>query len=41
LINAMIAADTMTGYKGHRVEAIDHGKVQELLRFHRMLTGGP
>ncbi len=38
LINALIAADTMTGQKGHRVEAIDHGKLQELLRFHRMLV---
>jgi hypothetical protein len=28
VINALIAADTMTGYKGHRVEAIDHDKVQ-------------
>ena len=34
----VIAADTMTGQKGHRVEAIDHGKLQELLRFHRMLV---
>jgi D-aminopeptidase len=38
VINALIAADTMTGYKGHRVEAIDHEKVRALLRFHRMLV---
>jgi D-aminopeptidase len=38
LVNAMIAADTMTGYKGHRVEAIDHEKLRALLRFHHMLT---
>jgi L-aminopeptidase/D-esterase-like protein len=38
VINALIAADTMTGYKGHRVEAIDHDKVQALLRFHHMLV---
>ena len=38
LINALIAAETMTGYKGHRVEAIDHKKLQEVLRAHHMLV---
>jgi D-aminopeptidase len=38
LINALIAAETMTGVKGHRVEAIGHKKVQELLRLHHMLV---
>jgi len=38
VVNALVAADTMTGYKGHRVEAIDHEKLQALLRFHHMLV---
>ncbi len=36
MVNALIAADTMTGYKRHRVEAIDHEKSQALLRLHQM-----
>jgi D-aminopeptidase len=38
VINALIAADTMTGYMGHRADPIDHEKVRALLRLHHMLT---
>jgi D-aminopeptidase len=38
VVNALFAADTMTGYKGHRAEAIDHDKVLALLRYHHMLV---
>jgi hypothetical protein len=30
-------AETMTGYRGHKVEAIDHDRLIALLRIHKML----
>ncbi len=37
VINAMVAADTMTGVDGHTVEALPIARVQEILRkYHRM-----
>ena len=32
IINAMIAAETMTGFKGARVDAIPHDRVREILK---------
>jgi len=37
ILNALIAAETMTGWNGHRAEALDHGRVQEILRAHGRL----
>jgi L-aminopeptidase/D-esterase-like protein len=34
IINAMVAAETMAGYDGHRSDAIPHDKLQEILRLH-------
>lgn len=38
IVNALVAADTMTGIDGHRVEAIDHNKLREILRKYNRLT---
>jgi D-aminopeptidase len=38
VINALIAADTMIGFQGHKAEAIDHGQVQSLLEAHNVLV---
>lgn len=38
VINALIAARTMTGYQGHKADAIDHDQLQALLRAHGMLV---
>jgi L-aminopeptidase/D-esterase-like protein len=38
IINALVAAETMTGVDGHRVEAIDHNKLREVLRKYNRLT---
>ena len=35
IINAMIAAETMTGVDGRRVDAIPHDKVRELMKTYR------
>jgi len=32
IINALVAAETMTGVEGHRVEAIPHERVRELMK---------
>jgi D-aminopeptidase len=37
VINALVAAKTMTGNEGSRVEAIDHPKLREILRKYRRL----
>ncbi len=39
VLNALVAAETMTGWMGHRVEALDHGRLRELLRAHGRLAG--
>jgi L-aminopeptidase/D-esterase-like protein len=38
IVNALVAADTMTGVDGHRVEAIDHNKLREILRKYNRLA---
>jgi L-aminopeptidase/D-esterase-like protein len=38
VINAMIAADTMTGYDGHTVYALPHDKLREVLKKYNRLS---
>jgi D-aminopeptidase len=38
VINAMIAAETMTGMKGHTVMALPHDQVQALLKKYNRLA---
>ena len=38
IVNALVAARTMTGYRGHTVEALPHGRLREILREHRRLV---
>jgi L-aminopeptidase/D-esterase-like protein len=38
IINAMIAAETMTGIDGHTLEAIPHARLQEVLRRYNRLV---
>jgi L-aminopeptidase/D-esterase-like protein len=40
IVNAMIAARTMTGIDGHRLVAIDHARLREILRRHGRLEAG-
>jgi len=35
IINALIAAQPMTGYQGHKVAAIDHQALIKLLKEHK------
>jgi D-aminopeptidase len=37
IINAMVAARTMTGIDGHRLVAIDHARLQQILARHNRL----
>lgn len=37
ILNAMVGAETMTGYQGHRVEALPHERVREVLRKYNRL----
>jgi D-aminopeptidase len=37
IINALVAGRDMTGHKGRSVKAIDHGRLQEILRQHNRL----
>ena len=37
VVNAMIAADTVTGIKGHTVIALPHDRLRELLKKHNRL----
>jgi D-aminopeptidase len=37
IINALIAGRDMTGHKGRSVKAIDHGRLQDILREHNRL----
>jgi len=32
IVNALVAAETMTGYQGHRAVAIDHDALREVLK---------
>ena len=34
LVNALVAAETMTGIDGHRAEAISHDALRDVLRKH-------
>jgi len=38
IINAMIAARPMTGYRGHKAAAIDHAALIKLLKEHRVIV---
>jgi D-aminopeptidase len=38
VINAMVAADTMTGYDGHTVTALPHEKLREVLKKYNRLA---
>jgi L-aminopeptidase/D-esterase-like protein len=40
IVNALVAARTMTGYGGHRVVALPHDRVREILRRHSRLASG-
>jgi L-aminopeptidase/D-esterase-like protein len=37
IANAMVAAETMTGYQGHTVHALPHDKLQDVLRKYNRL----
>jgi D-aminopeptidase len=39
ILNALIAAETMTGWNGNRVIALDHDRLREILRAHGRLNG--
>ena len=32
IVNALVAADTMTGINGYRVEALPHDRLREVIR---------
>jgi L-aminopeptidase/D-esterase-like protein len=38
ILNALVAAETMTGWNGRRVVALDHARLQEILRAHGRLN---
>ncbi len=38
IVNALVAARTMTGYEGRTVEALPHERLREILREHRRLV---
>jgi D-aminopeptidase len=40
IVNALVAARTMTGIDGHRLVAIDHARLQDILRRHNRLNTG-
>ena len=40
IINALVAAKSMTGIDGHRLVAIDHARLQQILRRHNRLEPG-
>jgi L-aminopeptidase/D-esterase-like protein len=37
ILNAMVGAETMTGYQGHKVESLPHEKIREVLRKYNRL----
>jgi L-aminopeptidase/D-esterase-like protein len=41
IVNALVAARTMTGFHGHTVAALPHDKLQEILRRHGVLKSAP
>jgi L-aminopeptidase/D-esterase-like protein len=39
IVNAMVGAETMTGYQGHTVRALPHDELREVLRkYNRLIT---
>ncbi len=40
IVNALVAAETMTGINDHKVEALDHEKLREVLRKYKRLQEG-
>jgi D-aminopeptidase len=38
IINAMIAAEPMTGYQGHKAAAIDHKALIKVLKEHKAIA---
>ena len=38
ITNAIVGAATMTGYQGHKVEALPHAAIQDTLRKHAILN---
>ena len=38
VINAMVAAETMTGYNGHTIEAISHQTLTKILKKYNRLN---
>jgi L-aminopeptidase/D-esterase-like protein len=38
VLNALIAAETMTGWNGQQVVALDHARLKEILRAHGRLN---
>jgi len=38
IVNSMIAADTMTGIEGHRVEGLPHGRLRQVLKKYNRLV---
>jgi D-aminopeptidase len=40
IVNALVAAETMTGFEGHRAVAIDHTALQEVLKQYGRLDPG-
>ena len=41
IANALVGATTMTGYQGHKVEALPHAAIQDALRKHSLLAPAP
>ena len=41
IVNALVAARTMTGFQGQTVAALPHDKLQEILRRHGVLRPAP
>lgn len=41
IVNSMVAAETMVGANGYRVEGLDHGRLRELLREYGRLEEAP
>jgi L-aminopeptidase/D-esterase-like protein len=39
ILNALVAAETMTGWNGNRIIALDHARLREILRRHGRLDG--
>jgi L-aminopeptidase/D-esterase-like protein len=38
IVNAMVAAETMTGFKGHRVVALPHDRLRDVMKTYNRLA---